>query len=481
MKCDGIGGDRMNQKLSRGDVENILSLTPLQKNMLYQYLLEPNSDEYFEQACYHLEGDISKEHIIHAWRKIINRFPMLRVVYRWDGLTEPVQIVLKEDPVKISWEHSVDEINVEELLSEDKKEKFQLDKGGIRIRFIQQSETEAMMLVTNHHILFDGWSNAVILKEFLKVYKILQKNETVSDMEDKCFEEFVYYLKQCDKELQGIETFKKMYASYDNHYKSPLSSTEKGMRRKEIALPDTIMYQMLEYVKKNQLTAASFIYAVYAMSIAYLREEYDISINVTTSGRSVDIKDIEESVGLYINVVPIRITVNTSQRVLEFTREVRENLNRVEDYKDIGMQKLQQESGIEFNMNQYSVIIQNYPMDKELFSTNSTMKITLSDRSYTSTSELALGVRAFHDEYMFDYAYNSSIISDEFMNQFAECMFFFIAYIVDMPLDEFTKLTIGDVFEKMKSGEHEQLYSKMIGKRTSEFDELEEMMIGEIF
>ena len=142
---------------------------------------------------------------------------------------------------------------------------------------------------------------------------------------------------------------------------------------------------------------------------------------------------------------------------------------------------MEPESGVKLNNNQYSVTIQNYPMDKELFSENSSMKISLMDRSYSSSSDIALGVRAFQNEYMFDYCYNKAAISDDLISQFSESMFLFIAYIVDLSLDETSSVTIREVFERMRSGNSEHLYSKLTGQEIVKLNELEEMIMGELF
>ncbi len=471
----------MHKKLLRKDVENVLSLTPLQKNMLYQYLRDPLGEEYFEQACYQLEGNISKENIINAWEILIRRFPMLRVVYRWEGLPEPVQIVLKAKKAEMIWEEAEDPISVEDLLHEDKKNKFQLDTSGIRFRFIQQSDTKVMMLITNHHILFDGWSNGILLKEFLQMYKKLQEKEDIDWTFDKCFDEFVYFQQQRSKEQQGIDTFKKLFMGYVKREMVSEAGTVKAMRRKELSLPDVINKQMQDYVKRSRITVASFLYTIYALCICFMRNEKDIGINITVSGRSADIKNIEESVGLYINVVPFRIQIDLNETIENLLRKVRRNLSSVEDYAEYGIQQLTEESGVEINGNQYSVTIQNYPMDEVLFSESECIKISLLGRSYSSSSDISLGVRMFRDEYMFDYCYNIATISDEFVNMFSENVFLFISYIVDASADEIGNVTIKNFFEQMRSGNKEYLYTKLIGNKSTKLDELEEMMIGEIF
>ena len=80
-------------KLDRENIEDILALTPMQEGMLFHYLKDPESDAYFEQVSLEISGDIHKETFEQAWDFVIEANEMLRTVFRWDKVKNPVQVV----------------------------------------------------------------------------------------------------------------------------------------------------------------------------------------------------------------------------------------------------------------------------------------------------------------------------------------------------------------------------------------------------
>ncbi|UOK56593.1 condensation domain-containing protein [Bacillus sp. OVS6] len=83
-------------KLDKQNVEDILSLTPIQEGILFHYLKDPHSDVYFEQICLEVSGDINESFFMRAWESVIQTNEQLRTLFRWEKLKAPVQIVLKE-------------------------------------------------------------------------------------------------------------------------------------------------------------------------------------------------------------------------------------------------------------------------------------------------------------------------------------------------------------------------------------------------
>lgn len=86
-------------KLDRNNVEEILSLSPTQEAILFQYLTAPQ--QYVEQLCLSLAGQIDIDAVKQAWRIVAETNEILRTVFRWEGLDHPIQIVLKEHPIPI--------------------------------------------------------------------------------------------------------------------------------------------------------------------------------------------------------------------------------------------------------------------------------------------------------------------------------------------------------------------------------------------
>jgi iturin family lipopeptide synthetase B len=83
------------KSLDTKGIEDISALTPLQEGILYHYLKEPRSEVYFEQLSLSLSGRIDRGVFAGAWNVVIETNQMLRTVFRWEKVENPVQIILK--------------------------------------------------------------------------------------------------------------------------------------------------------------------------------------------------------------------------------------------------------------------------------------------------------------------------------------------------------------------------------------------------
>ncbi|HLP44870.1 MAG TPA: condensation domain-containing protein, partial [Candidatus Kapabacteria bacterium] len=90
-------------KLKNQDKQNIadvLALTPLQEGLLFHYLKDPGSDYYFEQLRIRISGTLETVIFEQAWNTVVESNEMLRTIFRWEKLENPVQLVLKKHPVQ---------------------------------------------------------------------------------------------------------------------------------------------------------------------------------------------------------------------------------------------------------------------------------------------------------------------------------------------------------------------------------------------
>ena len=157
-------------KIDKSNVENILELTSLQEGILYHYLKNVNQNLYFVQLALEIEGMISIDNFIDAWKKVVSVNEMLRTVFRWEKLKKPLQIVLKENDLKFNFYDfsGHDKNQIEELFLQiklnDKNEEFDLREVPFRLTLCKLDSEKYILLISNHHILYDGGSTGIILK-----------------------------------------------------------------------------------------------------------------------------------------------------------------------------------------------------------------------------------------------------------------------------------------------------------------------------
>ena len=74
-------------------IADIYELSPLQAGMLFHRVFAPASRAYFDQFACRLTGDVDPGRLRRAWQQLVDRHPVLRTSFHWEGLDRPVQVV----------------------------------------------------------------------------------------------------------------------------------------------------------------------------------------------------------------------------------------------------------------------------------------------------------------------------------------------------------------------------------------------------
>ena len=80
---------------NKDNIHDIIGLTALQEGMLFQYIQEKNTDEYFEQFIIKVHDIIDIDRFKSAWHKVVINNEALRSCFKWERVKQPVQIILK--------------------------------------------------------------------------------------------------------------------------------------------------------------------------------------------------------------------------------------------------------------------------------------------------------------------------------------------------------------------------------------------------
>src|SRR5712692_1314681 len=162
----------------RMHVEDILPLSPLQEGLLFHAHYDARApDVYTVQLVLTLQGPLDKEALAAAVLALVERHAILRAGFRHENLSRPVQVILRR--VAPPW-HSIDlslldaagrEQRLADILAQDRAERFDLGSPPlIRFALIRLAADEHRLVLTNHHIVMDGWSLLVLVQELLTLY-----------------------------------------------------------------------------------------------------------------------------------------------------------------------------------------------------------------------------------------------------------------------------------------------------------------------
>ncbi|MEM8961370.1 MAG: non-ribosomal peptide synthase/polyketide synthase, partial [Acidobacteriota bacterium] len=163
------------EAVERVATEAELPLSFAQERLWFLARLEPDSPAYHIPTPVRLRGTLDVEALASALSTVVSRHEALRTVFREvDG--DPVQVVLPAAPVALPVEDVTSEaLSLEDTvvasLRADALEPFDLSTGPLlRARLLRVADDDHVLSLTMHHIVSDGWSVGVLIRELAALY-----------------------------------------------------------------------------------------------------------------------------------------------------------------------------------------------------------------------------------------------------------------------------------------------------------------------
>ncbi|MFF7772778.1 condensation domain-containing protein, partial [Streptomyces massasporeus] len=166
--------------MSKSRLESILPLSPLQEGLLFHALYDEESpDVYVVQLALQFEGDLDTERLRSAADAVLKRHANLRAGFRQRRQQEgqPVQLIAAD--VKAPWrlvdlrDHDADERTavLDRAVAEEKARRFDMARPPLlRFTLFRLADERFVLLLTAHHILLDGWSMPILMRELFEMY-----------------------------------------------------------------------------------------------------------------------------------------------------------------------------------------------------------------------------------------------------------------------------------------------------------------------
>jgi amino acid adenylation domain-containing protein len=405
------------KQIDKSEIEDIVSLTPMQEGMLFHYLKEPSSDLYFEQLSLMLEGDIDRSIFEQSWAAVIDANEMLRTVFRWQKVKEPVQVVLKEAAFKrryVDLTHPGP--SLAEIKDRDRQERFDLQQPAFRVTLVTLADQEYELIISSHHILYDGWSTGIILREFLQAYDDLRQNRPLIKPRKHRFKEFVQWRRKQAAEAE--EPFWQHYlAGFDpgtGFFSQREPDSPGATERYQARLPQALTRRLREFVRRHKITPAVLLYSAFGLLLQRYGDCHEVVFGTTVSGRPPQLAGIEETVGLFINTLPLRVQGEAANSTEELVQAVQQGLQSRKPFEYSSLPDIKRFAGIDGTGELFHsmVAIENYPLERQLMQVNGSLSIGSYTIAETTHYALTLTVSLF-DDIAFTFLYDPAVLDTE--------------------------------------------------------------------
>ena len=345
-------------KIDKSNVQDIISLIPIQEAILINYLSPRNGQQHFEQTVLEIDSEINFELFKDSLNHVAQQNEMLRVIYRWENLKKPLQLILKKPQFEIEYIDlsNIDdqEIKIEEILVTDRMKKFDFQTTPIRYKLLKCSNSKCLMVISSCSILYDGWSFKILLDEFFNVYGKLLENKIPEIKNKPKYKKFL----SCFNEIE-ISKSKEYWKNYfsdidekaDNFFNTKRDNSFNEQERYTLKLEKEITNNITEQSKNLGISISTYFYSVWGILLMKINNVNESVFGTVFSGRGTDTDNYNDVIGLFINTLPIRIKANNeSNTIKDILLKVADDMNNHSKYEHTPLAKIVDFTGIkDFN------------------------------------------------------------------------------------------------------------------------------------
>lgn len=309
--------------MKKENLKDIYPLSPLQEGMLYHALFDGGGTAYVEQFSYRVAGAFDVALFRESWEELVARHDILRTAFVYEKTSRPRQVVLKQveaefscvDLRKLGVEEQ--EATLERLREEDRLRPFDPRAGRLaRMAVIRLGADSHEVLRTHHHILMDGWSSGILLKELMEIYRAKIERVPLSLSPAISIADYVRWVEALDKQasldywnshLEGAVSTQLPFA------RSPGVKGEYRGDQVEFSL-DSVETAALEALASGcRVTLGTVCRAIWGLLLARYLDRRDVLFGAVVTGRPPEVRNVDAMVGLFINTIPVRIALEEGE------------------------------------------------------------------------------------------------------------------------------------------------------------------------
>ena len=315
---------------------DVLPVLPAQEGFLFHSMLaEQEVDVYVGQLVLTLAGAVDADRLRAAVETVFARHDGLRAGFRQAETGEWQQVVPRH--VAVPW-HEVElrpgaeAGELAELLHRHRWDPFDLtDPPAIRFLLARVADEEYRFAISHHHVVLDGWSMAVLLREIFTAYR---DGATGSTTPKNTADYGAVVRSLASRTGSGSTFWSEVLAGVEPCLVGGGGSVPgavPGLVSRE--LDEEFSADIATFTRHHGVTVGVLMQAVWARVLAQLTRRSDVVFGVTVSGRPDDLPGVEHTVGSLINTVPMRVGVSPDDSVGDLLGRLRDAFGRVLEHQ----------------------------------------------------------------------------------------------------------------------------------------------------
>ncbi|MDH6281627.1 non-ribosomal peptide synthase/polyketide synthase [Prescottella agglutinans] len=353
-------------------VRDVWSLSPLQAGLLFHArLVADGVDVYTAQLRMDLVGRVDAARLRSALDAVVERHANLRTAFVYDDSGAPVQLVLAHG--EVPW-NEVDlrqlpdaerDRELSRILDQERTARFELDRPPLlRATLVRLAADEYAFAVTNHHIVLDGWSMPLLVRELLVRYAAGDTAAAVP--EPRPYRDFLQWLAARDTERS-----RQAWRTALDGFAEPTllagatadAAADDAPIEVDVPAAPSLIDTITDLAHSLGVTVNTVVQAAWGILLSRTTSRDDVVFGATVSGRPPQLEGVEETLGLFINTIPVRLCTDSTEPIGAMLSRLQGEQAELLDHHHVGLAEIQAIAGIG-NLFDTLTVFESYPIER---------------------------------------------------------------------------------------------------------------------
>ncbi|WP_165497174.1 non-ribosomal peptide synthase/polyketide synthase [Rhodococcus sp. ABRD24] len=358
-------------------LQDVWSLSPLQAGLLFHARLVAESvDVYTAQLRLELVGEVDAARLRAAASGLLANHANLRTAFVYDDSGVPAQLVLES--VELPW-REVDlsaladgdrDRELHRVLDEDRLARFAMDRPPLmRVLLVRTAPDEYVLSLTNHHIVLDGWSMPLLVRELLVRYAA---GDAAALPKSRLYRDYLHWLAGRDG-AESARAWRTALAGVTEPTllapPRPDSGSDAVPVEIQVRASRDLVDALAEVARVRGVTVNTVIQAAWGILLARTTSREEVVFGATVSGRPPQLAGVEEMLGLFINTLPVRLRLEHGETVGAMLSRLQGEQAELLDHHHVGLGEIQAHAGVDSFFDTLTVF-ESYPVERAGFDEN---------------------------------------------------------------------------------------------------------------
>ncbi len=455
-------GEVRTSPIKPGERIEPIPLSYAQQRLWFLDQLEPDSALYNMPAVFKLTGCLNEAALAQSFNEIVRRHENLRTVFvTVKGV--PTQAILPASEWSVAQvdltalpEHSRPAV-LRDLCRREAEKTFSLATGPLlRITLIALSSAagrqQSILLVTLHHIVSDGWSSSILLREFATLYQAFSAGQCSPLAELPVqYADFACWQRRylgADVLRQQGEYWRNRLAGAPSVLELPTDYPRPAVMaycgaQQTFAIPAALAKQIRTISRQYDVTLFMLLLASFDVLLFRFSGQADICVGTPVANRNR--LEIEGLIGFFVNTLVMRCDLSGNPRFDELLIRVRSAVLDAQSHQDLPFEQLVETLHPERNLShsplfQVMLVLQN---QAGLTTTLAGLDIrAIDDESTVAKFDLTLQIHEDRGGLTGSFEYNTALFEAATMARFAACYLELLQGIADAPQCRLSELPL---------------------------------------